>query len=131
MDFIDKKILVYHNITPSHFFKDDKSKQEACDLGREQLKNSVSNFIAAYSDSDYNKEELLAYKYHKVKTIPILSNLERNSNIEPNKKNIQRYHCTYNILFVGRVISNKCQHQLVDVIFQLKKKGFSNVKLFI
>jgi len=131
MNFLDDKILVYHNITPSHFFKEEKHLQVACDEGREQLKSAVSHFIGSYADSLYNCKELRYYNYKKPISMPILIDLDKKVSVRPNEHIVQKYHNTYNILFVGRVVQNKCQHQLIDVMFQLKQKNITNIKLFI
>jgi len=131
MSFEDKKVLIYHNITPSHFFKDEKHLQVACDEGREQLKSGVSSFIGSIGDSDYNCQELKAYSYPSPATLPLLMDLDKKSTVIPNEKIVQKYHTSYNILFVGRVVQNKCQHQLIDVLQELKLLGELNIKLFI
>lgn len=131
MNFKDKKILVYHNITPSHFFKNNKDLKEACILGREQLKAAKDSFISSYTDSDYNALELKFIGYKNPKTMSILTDLNMLKSDMPNEYIIKKYAYTYNILFVGRVVSNKCQHQLIDVIYYLKKQDIKNIKLFI
>ena len=127
MNFSDKKIMVYHNITPSHFFQTDKHLNFACKWGREQLANSKEYFIGSYADSYYNVEELKLYGYKFPRSIPVLSDFE--NRYQPN---IKGYDSTYNILFVGRIVSNKSQHQLVEVIYYLKEKmGIEDIKLFL
>ena len=131
MSFKDKKVLVYHNITPSHFFKDEKHLQVACDEGREQLKNSAGKFIASIGDSDYNSKELRSFNYKNPITLPLLVDLDIKSTVVPNKTIVKLYSDSYNILFVGRVVQNKCQHQLIDTLQELKLLGKTDIKLFI
>ena len=122
MQFSDKKILVYHNITPSHFFKNEKILQTLCNQGREQLKSSVENFISSYADSDYNAKELKYFGYKDSITLPILVDFDQRKRVIPNEDVVQKYSDTYNILYVGRVVQNKCQHQLIDTAYFLSKK---------
>ncbi len=131
MHFIDQKILVYHNITPSHFMKNEAHLQLLCQTGREQLKSAVSYFIGAYADSQYNCDELKYFGYTNPIVLPLLVDLDMKSQIIPTQSIIKKYINTYNIIFVGRIVQNKCQHQLVDVILQLHDKGIRNIKLFI
>ncbi|MEA1892774.1 MAG: glycosyltransferase [Campylobacterota bacterium] len=131
MNFIDTKILVYHNITPSHFFKDEKHLQVACDEGREQLQDSVSSFISSLADSLYNANELRYYNYRSPVVLPLLLDLDKKVDIKANESLVERYSDSYNILFVGRVVQNKCQHQLIDTLMQLREKRVPNIKLFI
>ncbi|PIF04231.1 MAG: hypothetical protein CSA86_02615 [Arcobacter sp.] len=131
MQFKDKKILIYHNITPPHFFKNNPYIQNLCIQGREQLSSSASCFISAIGDSDYNCKELRYYNYKNPTTLPLLLDWEKQKKVTPNQELIKKYHNPYNIIFVGRVVQNKAQHQLVDVAYALKKKGLENFKIHI
>ena len=131
MDFIDKKIIIYHNITPPHFFKHNPHIQKLCIQGRKQLAVSAEYFIASIGDSDYNVKELKSFNYPNPKTLTLLLDFDRQNKTKPNKKLIQKYYDTYNIIFVGRVVQNKVQHQLVDVAYALKRKGVKNFKIHI
>ena len=130
MGFKDKKVLIYHNITPSHFFKKEPHLQELCDIGREQLKNASSYFIASLADSSYNAKELYAYGYKNVKVLTLLVDMQKQESTKATQNIIQKYANSYNILFVGRVVQNKCQHQLVELLYMLKNR-VENVKLFL
>jgi glycosyltransferase involved in cell wall biosynthesis len=131
MSFADKKVLIYHNITPSHFFKGNSHIQALCDLGREQLRVSAHNFISSFGDSDYNCDELRYYNYPDPKTLTLLLDFQKQAQFEPNQELIQRYISTYNMIFVGRVVSNKMQHQLIDLAYALKNMGMKNFKIHI
>ncbi len=130
MQFPDKKILIYHNITPKHFFLSSPFLMRAIDLGREQIESSKERFISSIADSDYNKKELLSFGYKNVKTLSLLVNLNRYKNIKPNKKILKEFRESLNILFVGRIVTNKFQHQLIDTLYFLKKRGY-NFKLIL
>ncbi|MFA5234807.1 MAG: glycosyltransferase [Sulfurimonas sp.] len=132
LSFIDKKILVYHNITPSHFFSSFPHLVEACNLGREQLAFNPQSFIAAYADSPYNAKELISLGYKNVATIPLLLDIEKKKNLFFDEKIVKKYQDTYNILTVGRIVSNKAQHEVINTLFYLKKHyGLKNIKLFL
>ena len=130
MKFKDKKVLIYHNITPSHFFKNNKFLQEACDLGRQQLKDANKYIIHSLADSLYNKKELDSIGFNSTKVIPLLMDFSKKNITHFNNEIINKNSHTFNIIFVGRIVQNKCQHQLIEVAYLLKQKGF-NFKLFI
>ncbi|MDD2357135.1 MAG: glycosyltransferase [Thiovulaceae bacterium] len=131
MKFLDQKILVYHNITPSHFFINNEHLQGACDLGREQIKNSLHCFMASYADSNYNCKELLSYGFKNPVSIPLLLDTSLHKPKAEKQQIIMSHQDSYNILFVGRIVQNKCQHQLIDTLYILKKSINLNVKLFL
>jgi len=131
MQFQDKKILIYHNITPEFFFKHDLNAQKNCNLGREQLANSAKYFIGSFAPSKYNCKELKYYNYPNPTVLTILSDLNKQILYRPNEQLVQKYHNLYNIIFVGRVVSNKMQHQLIDIAYSLKKQGLKNFKIHI
>ena len=128
--FLDRKILVYHNITPSHFF-DGKAYQERCDLGRLQFEKYKDCFLGAYADSAYNARELKSFGYQSVEVLPLLVDLKPTVNNINSNSILTTYHDSFNILFVGRVIQNKCQHELINVMYELKIRKIKNIKLFI
>ncbi len=127
----DKKVIIYHNITPDFYFKKDKFLIDLCRLGREQLSTSSSFFIGAIADSTYNRKELLYYGYKNPKVLPVLVDFEKTENIKPSKKIIKKFSKYFNILFVGRVVPHKAQLNLIDTIFQLKKHGITKFRLHI
>ncbi|XOB61327.1 glycosyltransferase family 4 protein [Campylobacterota bacterium DY0563] len=126
MRFQDKKVLIYHNITPSHFFKKNEILRELCKLGRIQLEKSSKYFSYSIADSKYNANELLAYNYKKIKVLPVLIDFEKEEKVVTNEKLIKKYSSFYNFLFVGRIVPHKAQLHLIDVVYQLKQKGLKN-----
>mgnify|MGYP000975989300 FL=1 len=132
LSFIDKKILVYHNITPSHFFASTPNLVAACNLGREQLASNPQSFIAAYADSPYNAKELISLGYKNVAVIPLLLDIKKKKNLSFDEKIVKKYQDTYNIITVGRIVSNKAQHEVINTLFYLKEHyGLKNIKLFL
>ena len=131
MGFADKKILVYHNITPAHFFLNTPHLQDACNLGRKQLEQSAFFFSGSYTDSAYNASELNYYGYKDTQVIPLLVDLAKRKTITPTKPIMEKHSKTFNILYVGRIISNKCQDQLIDTLFLLSQQGIYDIRLFI
>ena len=131
MSFKDKKILVYHNITPAHFFPNAKNLFDACTLGRMQAQSSKNFFVASYTDSDYNTKELLSFGYRQVETIPILKDFHGLDLSSFHAKISNQNENTYNILHVGRIVSNKAQHELINIVYGMLQLGVYDVKLFL
>ncbi len=129
--FADKKILCYHNITPSHFFKNIPHLFGACELGRKQLVSSTKAFVASYADSAYNAKELRALGYQDPKPIPLLIDSTKKNLIHPNETIIKNHSQTFTILFVGRIVSNKSQEMLIETIYYLKKLLALKLKLIL
>ncbi|RLB66549.1 MAG: hypothetical protein DRH08_05915 [Deltaproteobacteria bacterium] len=132
MGFPDLRVLIYHNITPSHFFKDSPHLQEIVDCGRAQLRTALPHITASYADSRYNANELVSVGYSNPVVIPALVDMGRclaraekaGTNCLPSD--------VFNLLFVGRIVSNKNQHQLVNVLYSLQEIfGKDRVKLHL
>jgi glycosyltransferase involved in cell wall biosynthesis len=120
MEYSDKKILAYHNITPPHFFNTQPHLKSACEQGREQLVDACQYMLASYSDSPYNNKELLSLNYVSPQVLPLLVNIEDVSRESEERRPSPFSTNSFNIIFVGRIVSNKCQHQLIDTLLQLK-----------
>jgi glycosyltransferase involved in cell wall biosynthesis len=115
-------IMVYHNITPPEYFPPGSLARRYCELGREQLTNWRGRFIGAIGDSALNTSELLQVGYKNAATIPLLVNLERLRMIEPDKPLVSRLSDAFNMVFVGRVAANKCQHDLISIFAHLRRR---------
>lgn len=127
----DHLILVYHNITPEHFFEDSPHLSAACRWGRDQLFSWPRNrFAGAYADSDYNRDELIRAGYSDSRTIPLLVDLSRfDEPVPPSYTPVAGDPFT--ILFVGRIVENKAQDQLIDVLDELILQKENNLRLVL
>lgn len=125
----ERKILVYHNITPPHFFSGHPELQRACEWGREQLAQSREAFVGAYADSDYNRDELIALGFEDPITLPLLVEIpdRPESDVAPARQD----ELGFVILFVGRLVENKMQHLLIEVVFELKRLGVEPLELVL
>ena len=115
------KILLYHNITPAEFFPAGSFIREHAALGRTQLTDSVAWFVGAIGDSEYNSAELVEANYHPVVTIPLLVDLEKIRTAPWDHALVARYQNSFNLLFIGRIVENKKQHELVELFSHFKK----------
>ena len=123
----DRLAMVYHNITPTHYFEIGTDHSNATKKGREQLADWQKLFDGIIADSEYNAQELKGLGYENVHTIPLLIDFKNIKKTTPARDITQRHETTFNLLFVGRICENKCQHDLVHALARL---GNKNVHLF-
>lgn len=122
------RVLHYHNITPSTFFKPDTQIYSLCENGRIQLQDSLNHFDVFTGDSRYNLCELksIGAPEGRLFLLPIIFpdlNSESYDDYKISKNESD------NILFVGRLCENKCQHELIDIMVELRRKTKRNLCL--
>ncbi len=109
------KCMIYHNITPSHFFKPySLHLAELTEKGRSQeLAELIKSFPLTASPSHYNNEELQHFGAKETLLLPIAIDLEK-LRIKPNPQLLQSLNDGQkNIIFVGRYAPNKKQDDLI------------------
>ncbi len=127
-----KKVLIYHNITPSRFFvgfSDPLVRITAA--GREQLRKLDKCFDLSIGDSSYNADELRELGFANVRVFPLLVNLE-----DYDREYSRAYAALLknerkNIMFAGRISPNKKIEDLIKVVFFYKKYISPAVRLII
>jgi len=119
-----KKIIMYRNITPPSFYKEfDLKKELALKEGIREAGNFAGKFDYYLTVSEYNKQCLIAMGYpeQKISVLPVFIPFD----IYENKKNYvdkRKYDDDYvNILFVGRIVPNKCIEDIIKVYAYYKK----------
>jgi glycosyltransferase involved in cell wall biosynthesis len=121
----DKRVMIYHNITPYPFFIDThRILSRECYKGRLEIKLFVDKVDLALGDSQFNLEELESLGYASTGVLPLLIDYEKFDG-EPDPVFRQIFdNGKKTILFVGRVIPNK---KFEDVIktFHFYKKYFN------
>lgn len=109
-----RKAVLYHNVTPSHYF-DLINKQTAYTLskGKKQIESLCDAAEINMADSRFNACELDAMGYQDTKVLPLLLDLNKLVS-QPDRRIIRRFDdgCK-NILFVGRCAPNK---KLEDIL---------------
>jgi len=128
----NRKVLIYHNITPSRFFRKYSTDMcRAAEEGREQLARMASAVDAAITVSSYNASELMELGFPKPSVIPILipfGDYDR----DPDPKRMQELSDgKTNILFVGRVAPNKCQEDILSVFAEYRKNYDPQARLIL
>ncbi len=110
----DRMALIYHNITPPEYFVGINRKLAAqCFRGRRELGAYRRRCDLAMGDSEFNRQDLEALGFQKTAVLPVVpdfSHLDRPAN----RFVADQFDDTWtNILFVGRVISNKKIEDLI------------------
>lgn len=122
-DFPERKILIYHNITPAHWFEGVNQKVvERCRTGRQALSSLRGMFDLALGDSTYNKDELDDIGYPKTGVLPIIVDVSKH---QRNLKKIPIYPSSKRrfptLLHVGRFAPNKRLEDIIKVFYFCKK----------
>lgn len=118
----DKKVLIYHNITPYKYFLGvNDHLAYILKNGREELAFLHDYVDLALGDSQYNRIELDEMGYKKTDVLPLIIDYS-NYTLRPNQQVKEAYDDGYtNILFVGRISPNKCHEDLIKVFYCYKK----------
>jgi glycosyltransferase involved in cell wall biosynthesis len=112
----DPMLLVYHNITPARWFQTyHRHLAGLCYHGRRELEAFVPRVRMAVGDSEFNRSELEAMGFHPTGVLPLILDPNRLS-LPPSQVVLEMFDDDKtNFLFVGRVIPNKCFHDLIKV----------------
>jgi glycosyltransferase involved in cell wall biosynthesis len=118
----DKKIMIYHNITPYEYFLDyHRILARECYKGRLEIKLFADKVDLALGDSDFNRRELEDVGYPETGVLPLLLNFSKFDK-EVDSVTRQIYlNGKFTILFVGRVIPNKKFEDTIKAFFYYKK----------
>ena len=121
----DRKIMIYHNITPHEFFIDwHRILARECYKGRLEIRLFVDKVDLAVGDSDFNRRELEAAGYPRTGVLPILMDFSKFDRPEDPVMRRLFGDGKTTILFVGRIIPNKKFEDVIKV-FHLYKKYFN------
>ena len=127
----ERKVLVYHNITPAEFFPEGDIHRQYALLGRQQLTDLRGAVCGAFCDSEYNAQELRQLGYSSVSVLPLLIDRERIEALATREAPPLRDHRCFTVLFVGRVAPNKCQHDLLAILHELQRLASMPVRLVL
>lgn len=127
-----RKALVYHNITPAHFFAPyHRDTARACEEGRRELYQFAPLVERAYGVSRFNAEELAASGFPNVDTLPITVDWEAFDAV-PDRALLARLldGCT-NIFYVGRAAPNKRLEETLRVFAAYQRLYNPNSRLML
>lgn len=127
------KVLVYHNITPAHFFAPDHPVHGLSLRGRSMLAEWQTQgvFDACIGMSEYNSDELRTLGYDRVRTLPLLVDVQQCLDAPWDAALAARHENRFTVLFVGRIAPNKCQHDLLEMMVALLPRMTRPVELIL
>jgi len=117
----DRKVLVYHNITPAHFFSIGTPRHRDAELGRRQLLEYKDQVVGAIAVSQYNAEELVALSYVTPSVVPLVFDLESTTSGHSSQVIIEHNVGIKTILSVGRITPHKCQHDVIQAYARFRR----------
>lgn len=133
-DISGHKIMIYHNITPPKFLEGySLAAAKLCEYGYKGTKDIADIIEMAMVDSIFNAEELKSMGYKCPMNVrPILIPFEDYEQ-KPDKKIIDQFANDgfVNILFVGRIVPNKKQEDVIAAFSYYKKHINSKSRLIL
>lgn len=127
-----KKAIVYHNITPAHFFADfNPEMARICRVGRRELAGLAASVDLALADSEFNRGELQDLGFRRSEVFPLFVDFQRYEKPPSRFVHDLFKDGRLNILFVGRIVPNKRIENLIKVAFYYKKYISPLVRLII
>ena len=128
----DKKILIYHNITPPEYYRNINSEYEYhIKIGREEIRDFRNIVELALGDSEFNRQELVKLGFKNTGVLPIIIELNKYG-VHGDQKIIRKYNDNIvNILFVGRVGPNKKIEDIIKCFYYYNKYLNSKSRLFL
>jgi glycosyltransferase involved in cell wall biosynthesis len=114
-------VTVYHNVTPERYFESEDLRRHIR-LGRHQLAGLAKRSLFGIADSNFNRQEMLAVGFRRVEVLPVRVDfsdfaVDPRALADPNFQPADAVgddRRSTDWLYVGRVIGNKCQHDLVE-----------------
>lgn len=130
----DKKAMIYHNITPSHFFEGfNDFFVSHLEEARSQLKKIANIYDLSIAVSSFNKKELLDLSFKNVYQIPLFFDFEKLKNISFDQSILKKFSdsSVKKILFLGRFTPNKKHEDLIKTFYIYRKYFNANSKLIL
>jgi glycosyltransferase involved in cell wall biosynthesis len=128
----DKKIIIYHNITPWHFFLDfHRGLAKDCFKGRLELNSLAGKVDLALGDSEYNRGELVAAGFQRTGVLPLVMDFAKfDQPLLPVLGDLFR-DGKHNLLYVGRISPNKKVEDVITTFHCYQKYFHADSRLFI
>ena len=128
----DRMMLVYHNITPPHYFRDiNVTLMQQCWDGRRELSAWAPRCDLAVGDSAFNQAELDALGFPRTGILPVVPDFAH-LDVTPDRALAAQFDDgATNILFVGRLIPNKRIEDLVRTFAVYRRRYDPRARLLV
>jgi glycosyltransferase involved in cell wall biosynthesis len=110
----DRMALIYHNITPPEYFVGvHRTLARQCFRGRRELRAYAERSDLALGDSEFNRQDLETLGFPRTAVLPVVPDFSH-LDCDPDWLVARGFDDDWtNVLFVGRVISNKKIEDLI------------------
>ena len=110
----DRMALIYHNITPPEYFAGlHRRLARQCFRGRRELRAYADRCDLAMGDSEFNRKDLEGLGFPRTAVLPVVPDFSHLDH-EPHWMLARDFDDSWsNIVFVGRVITNKKIEDLI------------------
>lgn len=114
----DRKILLYHNITPAEYFYNyDDISYDLCNRGRKELAGLSKYFEIGLGVSTFNCQELEKLGFEHTGTLPILMDFKKYEVFDKELDSKLKKDGNKKIIFVGRIAPNKKQEDIIKTFY--------------
>lgn len=129
-----RKMMIYHNFTPAEFFQCFGTELYSIQNLAQQVISSMKDvFDKCIAVSEFNRQNLITMGYasDKINVIPLYIEWDDYKK-EPDSNTLQYYNdeCV-NILFVGRIVPNKKQEDIIRIFAYYHKFVNRRSRLFV
>ena len=118
-----RKFLVYHNITPPRFFEETDPFHSYGVKGYSQLSQFREIVESTIAVSPFNARQLKQRGFQNVTVIPLLKDFAAIRYAAHSKTPYYDQSAVLRLLFVGRLVPHKCQHELVEFVDRVRSIG--------
>jgi len=127
-----RKILIYHNITPSEYFTNyNPETANLTAAGRSGLRDLAGSVDLCIADSQYNANELMDLGYTNVHVVPIFIPFTV-YRADPDPVTVAKFEDgKINIVFVGRISPNKKQEDVIAAFYEYHNNFNANSRLIL
>lgn len=108
-------VTVFHSITPAHFF-DDAGIRHHVRLGFRQLRELAARSLFGIADSNHNRHQMYDAGFSLVDVLPVRTDFSDQKAVRR-----ERTERSSDWLFVGRVVPNKRQLELVEAFVAYRR----------
>jgi glycosyltransferase involved in cell wall biosynthesis len=115
----NRTVVIYHNVTPEQYFENE-TVRSYIRLGREQLRLLARRALFGIAVSNFNRREMLAAGFRRVDVLPVRVDFGHFAQPDGHRGRVSD-----DWLYVGRIVGNKCQADLVAA-FALYSRTFNN-----
>lgn len=113
--FQGRRCLIYHNITPPQMVAEHEPElARLLQQGLDDLPRLAGLFPVCAGVSAFNAGELTQNGFHDPEVMPICVDPAKWNISTPAHRMFELQDGRTNIIFVGRIVANKCQHDLIQ-----------------